>query len=89
MYSTEMLEIIGKSLIFDFLYVKGACTNVWNWIIDTWTIQKWNPKWDITTKVWDKTNVWETTWDTKRYDEAYCDVNFLDITIDISHEKME
>ena len=79
MYSTEMLEIIGKSLIFDFLYVKGACTNVWNWIIDTWTIQKWNPKWDITSKVWD------TTWDTKGYDEAYCDVNFLDI----SHEKMD
>ena len=42
--SNEVIESVGKSLIFDFLYVKGACTNVWNWIIDTWTI----PKWDTT-----------------------------------------
>ena len=90
--SNEVIESVGKSLVFDFLYIRGAFTNVWNWVIDTWSIKEWNPKWDstkvedTTTKVWDTTtNVWDTKWDTKMYDEAYCDLNLLDI----SHEKTE
>lgn len=80
--SNEVIESVGKSLIFDFVYMKNACTNAWNWVIDTWSIKKWNPEWD---PVLDTTNVWNTTWDTKRYDEAYCDLNFLDR----DHEKMD
>jgi len=59
-----------------------VCVNFWNWIIDTWSIQTWNPRWD---KVCDTTKAWDTTWDTKMYDEAYCELNFLDI----SHEKTD
>lgn len=85
MYSNEILESVGKSLVFDFLYVRGAFANLWNWVIDTWSIKEWNPRWD-STKVWDTTTkVWDTKWDTKRYDEAYCDLNLLDI----SHEKTD
>jgi hypothetical protein len=84
--SNEVIESVGKSIVFDFVYMKNACTSAWNWIIYTWSIQTWNPKWDITSKVWE-TNVWDTTWDTKRYDEAYCDLNFLDTDHFISHEK--
>ena len=86
--SNEVIESVGKSLVFDLLYVRGAFTNFWSWVIDTWSIRKWNPEWD-TTKVWDTTK----EWDTKRYDEVYCDVNFLDtdhlIIGSSSHEKIE
>ena len=77
--SNETLEMVGQSLVSDILYFQGAFTNFWNWVIDTWSIKEWNQTWD-------------KVWDTKRYDEAYCDVNFLDtdhFIIETSHEKTD
>ncbi len=74
--SNEVIESVGKSLVFEFLYMRDAFANFCSWVVDTWSIKKWNPEWD-------KTNVWYNTWDTKRYDDAYCEINLLDTT----HEK--
>jgi hypothetical protein len=68
MYSNEILEIVGKSLVSDMYYIRDAFINLCNWVVNTWTIKKWNP-----------------VWDTKRYDDAYCEINLLDTT----HEKTD
>ena len=80
--SNETLEIVGQSLASDMYYIRDVCANFWNWVIDTWSIKEWNPRWD---KVWDTTKVW----DTKRYDEAYSDLNLLDTDHLVSHEKTD
>ena len=77
--SNETLEMVGKSLASDMYYIRDVCANLWNWVIDTWSIKEWNPTWD-------------KVWDTKMYDDAYCDVNFLDrdhFIIETSHEKTD